>query len=105
EMPDGSKALWRTDGTASGTTRVRAGQFSLPSAARFPRMVSLNGRDYFAATRSFGSSLLWATDGTETGTQPLESALYPGPVSPDALTRLGDILYFTASGGVGERDL
>lgn len=105
EMPEGNKVLWRTDGTAAGTGRVRAGEFSMPSVPRFPRMVSMNGLHYFAATRSFGTSLLWVSDGTEAGTQPLESALYPGPVSPDAFTRLDDIIYFTASGGVGERDL
>lgn len=105
EMPEGNKALWRTDGTAAGTGRVRAGQFSMPSAPRFPRMVSMNGLHYFAATRSFGTALLWVSDGTEAGTQPLESALYPGPVSPGVLTRLDDVIYFAASGGVGVQDL
>lgn len=104
-MPEGNKVLWRTDGTAAGTGRVRADQIAMLSAPRFQRMVSMNGLHYFAATRSFGTSLLWVSDGTEAGTQPLESALYPGPASPDAFTRLDDIIYFTASGGVGERDL
>ncbi|WP_159556843.1 hypothetical protein [Alcanivorax sp. S71-1-4] len=105
EMPEGDKVLWRTDGTAAGTGRVRADQIAMPAAPRFPHMVSMNGLHYFAATRSFGTSLLWVSDGTEAGTQPLESALYPGPVSPGSFTRLDDVIYFNASGGVGVQDL
>ena len=111
--------LWKTDGTAEGTVRVKA----LSMAAQVPMRLStgysaaMNGILYFVA-RGTGQSgyQLWRSDGTDAGTyvvktiNPTGDAILPydryspGDTSP-YLTAVGDLLYFRATDGVNDLEL
>ena len=83
--------LWRTDGTAAGTSLVRdlapGSQGSLPSS-----LTALGERLVFAA-----SGKLWASDGTGDGTTLILPTDPNAPESrPEFRTLLGDRLFFTA---------
>ena len=59
--------LWRTDGTAAGTVRVK--DINPGSASSSPGdFVNLGGIVYFAAHDGSSGRELWKTDGTEAGT-------------------------------------
>jgi ELWxxDGT repeat protein len=103
--------LWRTDGTAAGTTHVYqfstyvlqfiGGNYSL--AALGDRVVvSANDK----APTGVGQEL-YVTDGTTAGTSLLRD-ISPGPASdsdPAALLSVPDRVFFTASDGVHGREL
>lgn len=63
-------SLWRTDGTAAGTARVRAGIRPL-SIAPVPGGLAL----ILSATDLFGPYQVWRTDGTEGGTFRIDPSL------------------------------
>ncbi len=71
-------ALWKSDGTDSGTQRVAA---PLPNAdwAELRSLGSAGGRAYFATTR--GENRLWTSDGSPEGTFPVGDADLGGDVS------------------------
>jgi ELWxxDGT repeat protein len=67
----GGSELWRSDGTAAGTRRVKdirpgpEGSFPVP-------VISSGGRLYFGANDGVHGAELWVTDGTEAGTHMLK---------------------------------
>ncbi len=94
--------LWRTDGTASGTTMVKdimpGDQYSYSQATPG---VKINGINYFAANDGNHSTELWRTDGTEAGTYMVKD-INPGlndTSYPYDLSVIGDKLYFFALSG------
>jgi ELWxxDGT repeat protein len=100
--------LWRTDGTADGTTlfkNIRAGS----SASNPDGFTVANGLLYFTANDGINGDELWKTDGTPENTvmvkdiQPGSSADY----GPSYLTAMGGILYFAAdnSSSLDNREL
>lgn len=76
----GATGLWRTDGTAAGTQRVKPeppGPDSLTSASEF---ATLDGVLYFVGHDSNHGSELWRSDGSAAGTY-MVNDLVPGPFS------------------------
>lgn len=98
ETQDGDHALWRSNGTASGTHLVhRLGSFLHPSPSD---LTAVSGRLYFTAHDPEHGLELWISDGTEPGTRRLRDIL-PGPGSsaPDSLVAAGGKIYFAATDG------
>jgi ELWxxDGT repeat protein len=89
--------LWKTDGTAEGTTLVKDIN---PGGAgnSFPdQFAEMGGRLYFAADDGTHGVELWSSDGTADGTQMVKDGWAGADSSgPFELTTVGDTLYFSA---------
>lgn len=90
-----TKDLWKTDGTSSGTVRVK----DLGEGSSDPAQLTAVGSTLFFtyATDSTGTEL-WRSDGTAPGTF-LVRDIWPGSASsnPSSLTAVGNTLYFLAT--------
>jgi ELWxxDGT repeat protein len=98
-------ALFRSDGTAVGTSRVKL----LGVDPKYPSstLAAVAGSFlYFVAGEAEHGQEVWRTDGTPAGTF-LLSDIAPGPASsaPQELTAAGDRLFFTADDGQHGREL
>ncbi len=92
--PDGTCALWRSDGTAAGTAKVRrTGEWGCGPE----EIVALGDRVYFPGCDSTAGCELWRSDGTAAGTERVAD-LDPGIFSstPARLVSVADRIYFTA---------
>lgn len=93
----GRPALWKTDGTAQGTTRV----VDLEPGARPQRLTPAEGRLFFLARRS-SSFGVWATDGTAGGTVWLHDVLVESQgrtwIELAETASVGATLYFVSPG-------
>lgn len=102
------RALWRSDGTAAGTTLLRQltlrDSLDLGTTDRFFRPAA--GRLYFTADDGVHGTELWQTDGTEAGTR-LVQDIAPEAASsfPEELTVAGDRLFFSADDGSTGQEL
>ncbi len=97
--------LYRSDGTARGTVRVRElGEDPYPYNIAPPAVAG--GLLYFAAGDAEHGQELWRSDGTAAGTFRVAD-LQPGAGSsmPAELTAAGDRLFFTADDGEHGREL
>ncbi|MBA4106987.1 MAG: hypothetical protein C0485_14660 [Pirellula sp.] len=101
--------LWRTDGTAAGTFRVkdiRPGDEGGLSAS-FTRAIDAGGVLYFSANDGVHGFELWRSDGTEAGTFMIADLL-PGvddgvaSIKLNTMANVNGELYFTASAGVDD---
>ena len=100
--------LWRSDGTAPGTQRVKdivPGPAGSLDSTFTGSLTPAHGGIYFSANGGGGQEL-WRSDGTEAGTVRV-SDLQPGDVGsrPDLLTAAGSQLYFVADDGTRGREL
>ena len=98
-------ALFRSDGTAVGTARVKLLGVDPEYPSSIPAAVA--GKFlYFVAGEAEHGQEVWRTDGTAAGTV-LLSDIAPGPASsgPQELTGDGDRLFFTADDGQHGREL
>jgi trimeric autotransporter adhesin len=91
--------LWKTDGTGSGTVRVKdinpGVANSLPDG-----LTAVGGTLFFSAVVTEGTTLqrrLWKSDGTEAGTMQVSDTVS----SPSNLVQLDGVLYFVAASPVG----
>ena len=100
-------ALWKTDGTASGTMVVKHIGGAEPANNEDPRLLTKLGEwiVFSAYDRRFGEEL-WVTDGSEDGTRLLVD-IHPGPKGsmPGDLVELEGRIYFTASDGTSGLEL
>jgi ELWxxDGT repeat protein len=101
--------LWFSDGTASGTVRVREFAPVSDPALTYdssPRPLGFAGPTLlFAAGDDAHGIELWSSDGTATGTRVLAD-IRPGPSAsyPDASVSRGDAVLFFADDGVHGRE-
>lgn len=97
----GNHALWKSDGTATGTYKVMDIDVVSNTMAAPP-----GGRLYFTADDGVHGSELWSSDGTVAGTTMVADAA-PGPAGsdPTAVTAAGGTLYFTAHDAENGREL
>ena len=88
--------LWKTDGTAGGTTFVKDLYSGIGNSV--PEMfTAVNGTTLFTAYGSSGVEL-WKTDGTSAGTtQVKDIAAGTASSDPASFVVLGNALYFTAN--------
>ncbi len=104
----GERALWRSNGTAAGTTKVLAfsGETTDLLHLQPAGLTVTAGRLFFAADDGVHGRELWASDGTAAGTV-LVSDVEPGPDSsrPTGLTAAGGRLFFSAYDGRHGREL
>jgi ELWxxDGT repeat protein len=91
--------LYKSDGTATGTTQVAA--LNVPSD-----LTGVNDRLFFTDTDSAHGRELWTSDGTAAGTH-LVKDLLPGPSGsgPDSLIGFNNKLYFSAKDSAGKLQL
>ncbi len=109
------QALWSTDGTQDGTDMILdvfplwGGPCQILCPGPYPEpapnhLTPLGDRMLFVAFESEdGPGQLWSTDGSAEGSRVLrefqlapELGIYPAFDSPSDLTRVGDLVYFTA---------
>ncbi len=89
--------LWRTDGTAAGTSLVldiRPG----PESSDISNLTNVNGTLYFTANDGTTGRELWRSEGTPFSTRNVFD-LNPGPFSSglNSFMAIGDLLYFSGS--------
>lgn len=102
----GGQELWRSDGTAAGTARVR--DINPGPASSSPRYLTAVGdRLDFIAHDSRGVGQLWESDGTARGTAALRAFSPPlnGSSFPADLTDIGGAVYFSADDGIHGKQL
>ena len=100
-------ALWKSDGTSSGTVAIRAGdqrfEFSAPGW-----LTPMGSTLYFSAydpARGWG---LWKTDGTDSNTVLVRNVNSTVPLTPPQVGELAagqSLLYFSADDGIHGREL
>ena len=96
----GDVELWKSDGTESGTVRVRDIRNGVKGS--LPRdFAGANGRVLFTAYSDEFGRELWATDGTGQGTVLVKDLALGTTSRPiDSLTPVGDDLYFRFDGAL-----
>ena len=101
----GGRELWRSDGTTSGTSRIKdvwPGSFSgLGDYFQYTSYL-MDGILYFRGNDGVHGIELWRSDGTDAGTYMVKD-IEPGPghSSAGAFCEMNGILYFT--GGTGSQ--
>ncbi|HYK00990.1 MAG TPA: hypothetical protein VE974_04485 [Thermoanaerobaculia bacterium] len=100
-------SVWRSDGTAEGTTKLVT--MEVRNVSRFPpcvQVVALGDRVYFPGYDATHGWEPWVSDGTVAGTK-LLADLFPGRTSsdPDELTAAGERLFFSAEAPNKGREL
>ena len=97
-LSDGDCELWKSDGTETGTVRVKDIRPGLDSSGP-NQLTDVNGTLFFAATDQAHGRGLWKSDGTADGTV-FVADIFAGPGSANAdyfeLTNLGGTLMFVA---------
>jgi ELWxxDGT repeat protein len=96
----GGDALWRSDGSANGTERIKG---AIAPPADFTPMGDVL---YFTAESQGVGRELWQTNGTLAGTALVQdiSAGF-GSANPDNLRNFNGKLYFAATDSTGDREL
>jgi ELWxxDGT repeat protein len=97
--------LWKSDGTAPGTTLVKLLQASFPTGPG-ELAAPAGGPLLFVNDDGQAGAELWKSDGTAGGTVRVAD-IRPGPLGsePRALTAVGNRIFFSADDGVHGREL
>lgn len=103
------RELWRSDGTATGTTLTRDLTPGLLSSSQGPTSLTAAGNTaYFFSATSFGGTLgLWKTDGTTPGTIVLhefDGVLDDHDSRQGEIAALGSSAFFSFDGGLWKTD-
>jgi len=95
--------LWRTDGTAAGTTLVRE---LVPGAGSLgiANLTAMGSQLFFSASTA-SSDDLWVSDGTAAGTRLVVPSEALRPRYIEELVVVGDTLFFSAGNAAFEREL
>jgi ELWxxDGT repeat protein len=106
KSPGGKRALWRSDGTETGTVILKEfllDDFHNPEPGHLTIFL---GKLFFAADDGVHGRELWTSDGTAAGTTLVRDIL-PGPESshPSHLAVAGGRLLFAADDGLTGREL
>jgi ELWxxDGT repeat protein len=105
------RELWKSDGTAAGTTLVKdifPGRNSpYPRYSSYPSdLTNVNGTLFFAADDGKTGRALWKSDGTAAGTTLVKDmAQGSGGYDPGYLTNVNGTLFFQASDGTHGAEL
>ncbi|WP_426756271.1 ELWxxDGT repeat protein [Myxococcus sp. Y35] len=96
--------LWRSDGTTSGTTRVKD-IFPGPVPSQPESLTVVKDRLFFTADDGVHGRELWVSDGTSAGTV-LRADIAPGALgsAPSELTAVEAYLFFSAQTDEGGRE-
>jgi ELWxxDGT repeat protein len=98
----GNTALWKTDGTVSGTRQIRHGSLAptSPAISDFYGLIHMRGTLFYLDNQPPAG--LWRSDGTKTGTVRVK-ALYPCDTSicPDGLVSVDGLLFLSVWDGGG----
>lgn len=98
--------LWRSDGTADGTTMVKDIRPGLASGANPLFLENVSGTVFFNADDGIHGSELWKSDGTADGTTMVKD-IRPGflPSMPFWLSSVDGMLFFAADDGTYGHEL
>jgi ELWxxDGT repeat protein len=109
--------LWKTDGSAAGTTLVTPRELGLGGAKPTEwelaydgvtpsNLTNVGGTLFFSAADGVHGPELWKSDGTDAGTVMVKD-IQPGPAgsAPGWLTEMNGVAYFTADDGTHGRQL
>lgn len=98
------RELWKSDGTESGTVKVKDIDPGRSSSTPH-QFMPVGSTLFFAATTSAGKEL-WKSDGTESGTVMVKDIYAEsGNADPMMITAVGSTLYFTAKSSGNGREL
>jgi ELWxxDGT repeat protein len=87
--------LWRTDGTAAGTSLVK--DITPGASASFIYNITLfKGKLFFIVANNNSPQQLWSSDGTDAGTQLVKNITTNGGISIETLAVVDSLLYFVA---------
>jgi len=97
-----NRELWRSNGTAAGTSLLAA----FPAPDTPAQLTAAGGRLFFTAFDAEHGFELWQTDGTAAGTRRVQDiAPEAASSTPAQLTVAGDRLFFVADDGLSGREL
>ena len=105
QTPTTGSELWKSDGTESGTVRVK--DINPGSAHSLPRyLTNVNGTLYFSANDGIAGEELWTSDGTEAGTVMVAELVEgSGGSNPASFTEVAGKLFFLATDELHGREL
>lgn len=99
-----ARELWRTNGTAGGTSLIKDINPGLGSSTP-QNLYRVGNTVFFTADDGTTGRELWKTDGTTAGTVMIKDINPGGPSNPEAFTKVGSNLLFFADDGVNGDEL
>jgi ELWxxDGT repeat protein len=90
------RELWKSDGTANGTSIVKDIFPNEDGSGISSFFASVDNKLYFSASDTVSGYELWVTDGTEANTTAIDIVSGSGSSSPMSFTGMNGTLYFSA---------
>lgn len=99
----GDMELWKSDGTAAGTQRVK--NISAAGSSNPKPVAAVGNTLYFIATDGITGKELWKSDGTAAGTTMVRNINTQGDAEIASVVVSNGVLYFSAQDQTGDREL